>query len=616
MPDPTAINELSEDAAADRVVRYLDGSLPDEEVRTLNEWLGVHQPTRELFVRFARLHGLLTEHAITGREAASQGWYRLSNDDAPPAETVESGNLTLHDAIVQPAIRDDSDVRRSAPAEPVVGATVTPAHGLMGGESLTERARSATRRRRIGPGGLGGLAAVVALAVGVVALRHAARQQPVGVISASSAHGAAATLVAAVNADPRGMDGRPLRVGDAMPDGPVSLKTGWARLAFGDGASVVVEAPATVQASSASDLQVTTGRVTAEVPKAAHGFAVTGPSCRVVDLGTEFGVDVGPDGRTDVAVFRGSVSLNGQAGPPEVLTQGQGRHLDSAAGPAVAIDVVASRFVRVGQFAEWTTAATPAERVRAAEQQVCRDPTLALYYSFGDRTKSPDVVVNRAAATFGRYNLRLDGDYAPAWAAGRLPGLSAVDFDPAKQQRLLVPDYPATRTGEMTCTAWVFCRHRNPWASIAKNWGSELDGAFHFGLNDPGGDLALELGGETPAAFDVETPVTEVSEGVGHSLPTGCWLHVAFTCDGHTASLFRDGRLIASHPCMPIPASVPVHSLAIGFKADDDGVEPSLGSQVGYWDGRMGSLALYDRALSPDEIMNQYKAGLPTAALP
>src|SRR6185436_1902405 len=51
------------------------------------------------------------------------------------------------------------------------------------------------------------------------------------------------------------------------------------------------------------------GTLAATVPPKAHGFAVSTPRARVVDLGTEFGVRVNVAGQTDVHVLQGEVTL-------------------------------------------------------------------------------------------------------------------------------------------------------------------------------------------------------------------------------------------------------------------------------------------------------------------
>ena len=52
------------------------------------------------------------------------------------------------------------------------------------------------------------------------------------------------------------------------------------------------------------------GRLRALVPPQARGFSVTGPQFKLVDLGTEFGMEVASAGGSKVQVFDGEVELH------------------------------------------------------------------------------------------------------------------------------------------------------------------------------------------------------------------------------------------------------------------------------------------------------------------
>jgi hypothetical protein len=49
------------------------------------------------------------------------------------------------------------------------------------------------------------------------------------------------------------------------------------------------------------------GKITADVPRRAFGFAILSREVEFVDLGTSFGVDIGADGRAELHVFEGEV---------------------------------------------------------------------------------------------------------------------------------------------------------------------------------------------------------------------------------------------------------------------------------------------------------------------
>ena len=86
----------------------------------------------------------------------------------------------------------------------------------------------------------------------------------------------------------------------------MQLEQGLAELEFRDGASVVIEGPATWVVESESVLRMESGQLTAHVPPQAVGFTVRLPHVEVVDLGTRFGA-VARSKKSEVHVFAGEV---------------------------------------------------------------------------------------------------------------------------------------------------------------------------------------------------------------------------------------------------------------------------------------------------------------------
>jgi hypothetical protein len=111
-----------------------------------------------------------------------------------------------------------------------------------------------------------------------------------------------------------GTDG-PVKLGASLRAGrEVELVRGYARLNFGTGVEVILEAPTRLSLDAENRVVLRSGRLTAKVPGNAKGFTVGTGVIDVVDLGTEFGVNVAPDGTVDVPVFTGEV----QARPAEI----------------------------------------------------------------------------------------------------------------------------------------------------------------------------------------------------------------------------------------------------------------------------------------------------------
>ena len=95
--------------------------------------------------------------------------------------------------------------------------------------------------------------------------------------------------------------------GDILAAGRFRIAAGRARLSMLTGVVVDVEGPADVELVAADKVVCHAGRLRARVPAGAEGFLVHGPSAAIVDLGTEFGVNVGPDGKMRGQIFRESL---------------------------------------------------------------------------------------------------------------------------------------------------------------------------------------------------------------------------------------------------------------------------------------------------------------------
>jgi len=112
------------------------------------------------------------------------------------------------------------------------------------------------------------------------------------------------------------------------------LQTGVMEIIFDSGAKVMLEAPAEFRLMSTRRMALQSGQLFAVVPHFAQGFTVVTPQSRVTDMGTEFGIQVGQDGSSDVHMFKGKAALQSNAGPgpgqPVTLTSGQAKRVDKS----------------------------------------------------------------------------------------------------------------------------------------------------------------------------------------------------------------------------------------------------------------------------------------------
>ena len=138
-------------------------------------------------------------------------------------------------------------------------------------------------------------------------------------------HAVVATISRSVNAawmpgEKRWSVGDPLRAGDRF-----RMQAGRCELTFDDGTVMVLDGGVSLTMISATAVSLERGSVTTRVESNEAGvFHVLTPSADVVDLGTEFGVRVLNDGKTDVVVFEGSVDLRpGKSGRDATSYQGR-----------------------------------------------------------------------------------------------------------------------------------------------------------------------------------------------------------------------------------------------------------------------------------------------------
>lgn len=90
----------------------------------------------------------------------------------------------------------------------------------------------------------------------------------------------------------------------------ISIKSGLVELTYASGVCATIEGPAVYHVDGYESGRLEQGKLYTTVPKGAEGFRVNYSGGVVEDLGTEFAMDVLPNGNTEVGVFVGSVKLH------------------------------------------------------------------------------------------------------------------------------------------------------------------------------------------------------------------------------------------------------------------------------------------------------------------
>lgn len=113
----------------------------------------------------------------------------------------------------------------------------------------------------------------------------------------------------------------------------LELREGLAEITFTGGAKVIMEGPATLDVNTGARGFLRGGKLVAHVPKGAEGFAVATPLATFVDLGTEFGLSVNPQGVAEANVFKGKVEVAVES----TVEDGFHQHQQLSAGQAVRV---------------------------------------------------------------------------------------------------------------------------------------------------------------------------------------------------------------------------------------------------------------------------------------
>lgn len=115
----------------------------------------------------------------------------------------------------------------------------------------------------------------------------------------------------ALSADAAAIRPANLNLGATLAEGEaLELKSGWAELRFIDGARIIVEGPAVFIPEGKNGGALKQGRLTTSITPGRVGFTLNMPHAKIVDLGAEFGVELGRDAQIDVHVLEGQTIVD------------------------------------------------------------------------------------------------------------------------------------------------------------------------------------------------------------------------------------------------------------------------------------------------------------------
>jgi len=115
---------------------------------------------------------------------------------------------------------------------------------------------------------------------------------------------------------------------------------------------------------------------------------------------------------------------------------------------------------------------------------------------------------------------------------------NAVAFDGVNDYIAMPNNFQSNFSGgKITVETWVYFNANTNWASIIKNWGNTVSGAFHFGLEGTSQKLNIQI---------TQSNGTQVSVTAPSVISLNAWHHVAFVTDGSKLRLYQDGAEVGS----------------------------------------------------------------------
>jgi ferric-dicitrate binding protein FerR (iron transport regulator) len=373
-----------------------------------------------------------------------------------------------------------------------------------------------------------------------------------------------------------------------LAPGLLRLKRGVAQIDFFQGARLCIEGPAEIRLISAGEAFCSSGRFTAQVPPQARGFRIGTPKGDLVDLGTEFGLDLNRPA-SELHVFEGKVELHRPHAATRTFTTGEAVRLEQ---PATTRTLVANA-AAFGFGSDINSRAVTSQRQafdrwQGMAAQWNTAPGLRLRLDFQD----PDGARALRNVAAEGHDVTQGTIVGCSWTQGRWPGKRALQFRSlCDRVRLTVPgDYPS-----LTLAAWLELHSLNRCeSSLLLSQGVET-GYVHWQIL-PEGSLCLGVGaGARPlSGDDYISPVVFTPERFGQ------WVHLAVVYDmgQREVRFYVDGRPISRHAMRRSVVLTP------GIVDIGNWTPPAdrLQRPIRNFTGCIDEFRLYARALNDEEV--------------
>ena len=369
--------------------------------------------------------------------------------------------------------------------------------------------------------------------------------------------------------------------------GRLNLDQGIAQLEFRNGAQIVLDGKCGFEILNDKTVVLNHGKMWTYCPPEAHGFTVLTPSGRkIIDLGTEFGIEITLDGQTDLHVLNGLVDIVSSNNESKLVDGGKSVHWKAANDSLQLNQANFNKFVTSNDLKQ--------KRLDAHHAAMLKRKDLLLYYDFF--SKSGKTIRNKAPRSEA---LLCDGTILGGTrVSGRSRQARALQLEHPDDGIRLKIKRPENITN-YTIAMWIKMDRMEHALAALFNSDGWLPGSTHFQINQSGG---LQAGIHSGTAFHSNSSV--ITNGQWH------FVAVSWHLDTGKAHLYCDGK------------KLPVRNAKNGTEQGPLTRSDWGHCQLGSWKaplhqakrdfkGRIDEFMIFDHALTGDEIKRLYASGRP-----
>ena len=418
-------------------------------------------------------------------------------------------------------------------------------------------------------------------------------------------HEGVAVLMESVSASFVDNGVQPSSTNGILYPGEILLESGIVAIEFYSGARVILEGPAIFELTSENSAILREGRIRALVPPQACGFSVSTRQIEVVDLGTEFGMNIEEDGHlTEVHCFNGLVDVyeNNLSQKGEVLRSletGEAIRIQSTKIQRMSANSMA--FISYNELAQsfLENSTLRHEEWRSVIEEIRANEDILALYTFEGQGPRERSLVNQVSF---QNHFSHGAIVGCRWTNGRWPSKGGLEFkSPSDRVHFQSNDPYQT----ITLSAWARLDSAPKRTMCLLSSSENASNSLSWHINGSG-NLVLSLRNDNGKVAQKFSSPQIVNRNM-----LGKWQHftTVFNSIDKTVTHYLNAKEVSKSEITKKGLSQVVFGNAeIGNSSlkNNNGKTP-----IRFFTGRIDELSIFGRALQPEAINNLHQVGKP-----